>query len=39
MPSKKGNVSKKELQTIAAWMYDNFPPKGFQGMGKGCQVH
>jgi len=35
MPSQKGNVSKEELQTIASWMYDNFPPKGFQGMGKG----
>ena len=35
MPSQKGNVSKEELQTIAAWMYDNFPPKGFMGMGRG----
>jgi cytochrome c len=45
MPSQKENVSKEELQTIATWMYDNFPPKGFQGMGrgqgqgKGCQSH
>jgi len=45
MPSQKGNVSKEELQTIASWMYDNFPSKGFQGMGKGhgegkgCQTH
>jgi cytochrome c len=47
MPSQKGNVSKEELQTIAAWMYDNYPPKGFQGMGrgqgkgkgKGCQIN
>jgi len=42
MPSQKGNVSKEELRTIASWMYDNFPPKGFQGMGrgqgKGCQA-
>jgi len=34
MPSQKGNVTKEELQTIASWMYDNFPPKGFKGMGK-----
>ncbi len=35
MPSQKGNVSKEELQTIASWMDDNFPPKGFNGHGKG----
>ena len=35
MPSQKGNVSKEELQTIAAWMYENFPFKDFKGMGKG----
>ena len=35
MPSQKGNVSKEELQTIASWMYDNFPPKDFQGKGEG----
>lgn len=45
MPSQKGNVSKEELQSIAAWMYDTFPPNGFQGMGrgqgqgKGCQTN
>ncbi len=33
MPSQKGNVSKEELQTIASWMYDNFPPSGFRGKG------
>jgi len=44
MPSQKGNVGKEELTTIAAWMYDNFPSQGFQGMGqgkgqaKGCQT-
>ena len=27
MPSQKGNVSKKELEKIASWMYDNFPVK------------
>ena len=36
MPSQKDKVSKDELQTIASWMYDNFPSKGFQGMGKGA---
>ena len=35
MPSQKGNITKEELQTIASWMYDNFPPKGFHGMDKG----
>jgi len=34
MPSQKGNVTKEELKTIASWMYDNYPPKGFKGMGK-----
>jgi hypothetical protein len=34
MPSQKGSVNKVELQTIASWMYDNFPPKDFKGMGK-----
>lgn len=40
MPSQKGNVTEAELQTIAAWMYDNFgtPGKG-QGNkhGKNCK--
>ena len=27
MPSQKGNVTQKELEKIASWMYDNFPPK------------
>jgi len=31
MPSQKGNVSEKELEIIGAWMFDNFPPKDFQG--------
>lgn len=44
MPSQKGKVRKEELQTIAAWMYDNFPPKGMgmgrgQGQGQGCQAN
>ncbi len=32
MPSQKGNVTKEELTTIAAWAYDNF---GNQGQGRG----
>jgi cytochrome c len=40
MPSQKGNVTKEELESIASWLYDNYPPKGFkggmhQGHGKG----
>ncbi|SFV54978.1 Cytochrome c, class I precursor [hydrothermal vent metagenome] len=35
MPSQKGNVTEKELEVIANWMFDNFPPKGFRGMGHG----
>jgi cytochrome c len=35
MPSQKGNVTKEELEVIASWMFDNFPPKGFRGMGHG----
>lgn len=35
MPSQKGNVTKEELQVIAAWMYDNFGNQG-QGM-RNCQ--
>jgi len=35
MPSQKGNVTKEELQEISSWLYDNFPPKGFRGMGQG----
>ena len=31
MPSQKGNVSKAEVEEIASWLYDNFPPKGFRG--------
>ncbi len=33
MPSQKGNVTKEELEVIGNWMFDNFPPKGFNGMG------
>ena len=35
MPSQKGNVTDEELEVIANWMFDNFPPKGFKGMGHG----
>jgi mono/diheme cytochrome c family protein len=36
MPSLKGVVSEEEVQKIASWLYDNFPPKGFRGgMHKG----
>ncbi|NPA66070.1 MAG: cytochrome c [Epsilonproteobacteria bacterium] len=31
MPSQKGNVTKAEVEQIASWLYDNFPPKGFRG--------
>ena len=31
MPSQKGNVTPEELAEITEWMYDNFPPKNFQG--------
>ena len=32
MPSQKGLVTKAEVEKIASWLYDNFPPKGFRGM-------
>jgi cytochrome c len=31
MPSQKDNVTKDELYSISAWMYDNYPPKDFKG--------
>ena len=39
MPSQKGNVTQKELENIASWMFDNFPPKRFKARGnrKSCQ--
>lgn len=33
MPSQKGVVSEAELDIILPWLYDNFPSKGFKGMG------
>ncbi len=35
MPSQKGNVTKEELTSISSWMFDNFPPADFKGMGHG----
>jgi len=35
MPSQKGNVTKTELETIASWLYDNFPPANFNGNKQG----
>ena len=35
MPSQKGAVTPEELEVIATWMFDNYPEKGFVGMGHG----
>ena len=35
MPSQKGNVTEAQLIKITGWMFDHFPPAGFQGMGQG----
>ncbi len=35
MPSQKGNVTKAQLTKITSWMFDNYPPEGFKGMGQG----
>jgi mono/diheme cytochrome c family protein len=35
MPSQKGAVTPKELEVIANWMFENYPQKGFVGMGQG----
>ncbi len=35
MPSQKGAVTEAEVQQIAGWMYDNYPPQGMTG--KSCQ--
>ena len=35
MPSQKGNITEEELEVVAAWMFDNFPPADFKGMGQG----
>ena len=35
MPSQKGNVTEAELKKITSWMFDNYPPADFRGMGQG----
>ena len=35
MPSQKGAVTPEELEVIATWMFENYPQKGFVGMGQG----
>ena len=34
MPSQKGSVTEAELHIITNWIYDNFPPANFRGMGQ-----
>jgi len=34
MPSQKENVTMEELETIANWMFANYPKQGFIGMGR-----
>ena len=31
MPSQKGNITPKELEEVASWMFDNYPPANFRG--------
>ncbi len=33
MPSQKGNISEQELEEVAKWLFDNFPPANFRGFG------
>jgi Ca2+-binding EF-hand superfamily protein len=33
MPSQKGNITPTELRKVASWMFDNYPPANFRGMG------
>jgi hypothetical protein len=35
MPSQKGNVTEAQLIKITGWMFDNYPPADFRGMGQG----
>ena len=35
MPSQKGNVTEAQLEKITSWMFDNYPPADFRGMGQG----
>jgi hypothetical protein len=32
MPSQKESVTEAELEQIASWMFEHFPPKNFKGM-------
>ncbi len=34
MPSQKGIVTLQEAKDISSYLYDNFPPAGFRGMGQ-----
>ena len=31
MPSQKGNINLEELEQVAKWLFDNFPPNNFRG--------
>jgi len=31
MPSQKGNITEKELEIVAQWMFDKFSSKNFRG--------
>lgn len=35
MPSQKGVVTKEETTLISEYVFDNYPPANFRGMGKG----
>jgi mono/diheme cytochrome c family protein len=38
MPSQKGVVTPEELDIISNWMFENYPQKGFVGMGHGKDI-
>lgn len=38
MPSQKENITKDELIQISNWLYNNYPPAGFSGMGHGRRM-
>ncbi|MDQ7044206.1 MAG: EF-hand domain-containing protein [Sulfurimonas sp.] len=33
MPSQEGAITKEELTKVSAWLYDNYPKRGFVGRG------
>jgi cytochrome c len=33
MPSQKANISKEDLQKVASWLYDTYPPANFKHKG------